>query len=525
MYFTQINHARSSSCSEEIDDNDHEFNSALRNLSSNTKSVFALHQNSQISLQKLTPEILESIFIHLPSPQPLASVCRLFHVIVTFSKSFKRRWLRHWLHPKLPRAFMPSYSDLCKAIETKTPFHILIEIVSLRKLGHLELTSTHGGSVNKLVDVSFQHPKRHLLLPFLIEKGLKLDRYISENATHDFKLTEGGVEVEKRMQKDYFTAIIFARQKSITFYNQLLASKTFFTDTDLAFAIVLHQRFDVADALSLHLQHTIDVLEESVDRQYTNGIAWAFTRGVGDAQKQNPLYFRICIEKADVIAARKLIENGALINISPSAQQNDSALFGSTSFLEFTIQCYFAYYKEEQNREARKSLIKLLLEFGADPNADDGRPLALTVTNHNWELTQLLLNSGADPRCGGQIALKIATDLGYKDIAKALYQITKGDSIHFGHNRSCSSGSLIFSGHHEVVPENRSRSSGNLIFAGLHEVIPEENNVPSKSVSGKISKAIRRMTLTLDKIPIPGRRHSESSVPKKKEPTEHFANR
>ncbi|CAG8835274.1 14405_t:CDS:1, partial [Racocetra persica] len=77
---------------------------------------------------------------------------------------------------------------------------------------------------------------------------------------------------------------------------------------------------------------------------------------------------------------------------------------------------------EEANREARKKLICLFLDSGADPNADDGRPLALCVTNHNQELMRLLLQKGADANCSNRWAVRIATDCGYKDMARELYR-------------------------------------------------------------------------------------------------------
>ncbi|CAG8482512.1 6808_t:CDS:2 [Ambispora gerdemannii] len=451
---------------------------ALKRLSPTitTASIsFIATTSSSISLQKLAPEILESIFIHLSTPCTVAPVCRLFHLIVAFSKSFKRRWLRQWLNPKLPDAFMPTYSDLCRAIESKTPINILVEIINLQILGKRPLCSSKGGYVTRLVDAAYAHTDRKILIPFLIKKGMRLEVYIHNHTTHDFELTEGGNEIEKKTTKDYFSVLVFARQNSFEFYNQLLAAKKYFNETELAFGIVLHQRFDVADALSLQMQHTLDVLDECVDRQYTNGIAWAFARGLGDAQKRNPLYLRICVEKADVEAVRTLILNGALINISPSSHQNNADSFGSTSFLEFSLQCYFSYHKEKETRKARIEIIKLFLMSNADPNADCGRPLALTVTNYNWELTRLLLSFGADPNRDNQLALKIAMDLGYKDMASTLYQIIKDRSAEHDDNHADENGN------------NNKRDS-------------------------TLLKAVRKMTHSLEKMRIPGRRKSEKII-------------
>src|SRR5688572_13744061 len=77
-----------------------------------------------LTLQTIIPELVECILIYLPLPYTVSSVCRLFHEIVSKSASFKRRWLRFWLHPDLPDAFLPKYSELCQAVKTKTPFHI-----------------------------------------------------------------------------------------------------------------------------------------------------------------------------------------------------------------------------------------------------------------------------------------------------------------------------------------------------------------------------------------------------------------
>jgi ankyrin repeat protein len=105
------------------------------------------------------------------------------------------------------------------------------------------------------------------------------------------------------------------------------------------------------------------------------------------------------------------------------SHSDDPSIYGATSLLEFIIQCFFQnYINEEVNRESRMKMICLFLDSGADPNADDGRPLALCVTNHNWELTRLLLRKGADVNCGNRLAVRIATDFGYKDMARVLYR-------------------------------------------------------------------------------------------------------
>ncbi|RGB26332.1 hypothetical protein C1646_721451 [Rhizophagus diaphanus] len=69
-------------------------------------------------------------------------------------------------------------------------------------------------------------------------------------------------------------------------------------------------------------------------------------------------------------------------------------------------------------------MIELFLQSGADANSDNGRPLQLCVTNHDYEILDLLLEYGADVNCDGKFAIKIATDLGYKDMAKKLYRIS-----------------------------------------------------------------------------------------------------
>ncbi|CAG8446708.1 11141_t:CDS:2 [Diversispora eburnea] len=342
-----------------------------------------------LTLQDLIPEVLESILIFLPFPNTVAPVCKKFSAIVLRYPSFKRRWLRLWLHPKLPDAFLPTYAELCKAVSTQTPFNILIQIIDLQKLCNRLLASSVDGSVTKLLDVAYLHKEKNNLIPFLIHRGLNIKRYIKDHTSKDDLRTEGGTNLDNKSTKEYLLPLVVAVQNSKWFKNELACSKDFFTETELAFAIVLHERLDVASVVAVHPQHTLDILEESVDRIFTTGIAWAFQRGVGEAQRQNPLYLRLCIEKADVISAKVIIENGANINISPSAHTVDLTSYGSTSLLEFT-----------------------------DPNADNGRPLALCVTNHHWELTYLLLSHGADVNCDERIAVRIATELGYKDMAK-----------------------------------------------------------------------------------------------------------
>ncbi|GBC05848.1 hypothetical protein RclHR1_06470011 [Rhizophagus clarus] len=327
-----------------------------------------------------------------------------------------------WLNPNLPDAFLPKYSDLCQAIKTKTPFYILIQIIDLQKLYNKPLASSStGGSVTKLLDEAYNHEERDKLIPFLISRGLEIEKYIKDHSSKDFQLT-GGIYSEKKLEKDYLSSLIIATKKSKTFKEKLLSSKNFFSDTDLAFAIVLHERLDVATVVSVNIQHTLDILEESVDRQYTAGIAWAFKQGVNEIQKQKPLYLRLCIDKADVESARQIIESGANINISPSAHTEELKIYGSTSLLEFCIQCYFA--NGNDNKQARKEMIELFLKSGADPNADNGRPLQLCVTNHDYEILELLLEYGADVNCDGKFAIRIATEMGYKDMAKKLYRIS-----------------------------------------------------------------------------------------------------
>ncbi|RIB20871.1 hypothetical protein C2G38_2079659 [Gigaspora rosea] len=375
------------------------------------------------TLQTIIPEILESILVFLPNPYIVSSVCRQLHTIVLNSPSFKRRWLRKWLHPKLPDAFLPTYSELCKAVETMTPFNILMQIIDLQRLCNKPLASSLDDSVTKLVDVAFLHNENDQLIPFLISRGLNMKKYIEYHTSKDIQRTKEGINVDHKLQKDYFSPLVIAAKGSEIFLEQLAFTKDFFTSTELAFAIVLHERLDVASIVAINQQHILDILEESVDRQYTAGIAWAFQQGIGTIQKNNPLYLRLCIEKADVESAKIIIDNGAAINISPSNHTDDPSIYGATSFLEFSIQCYFQnYISEEGNREARKKIIRLFLDSGADPNADDGRPLALCVTNHDWELTRLLIQSGADVNCGNKWAVRIATDCGYKDMAKLLYR-------------------------------------------------------------------------------------------------------
>ncbi|CAG8826867.1 20713_t:CDS:1, partial [Racocetra persica] len=293
------------------------------------------HLSFSPTLQTLIPEILEFILVFLPAPYVVSPVCRQFHTIVSKSPSFKRRWLRIWLHPKLPDAFLPTYSELCKAVETKTPFNILMQIIDLQKLCNKPLASSLDDSVTKLVDVSFLHNESDQLIPFLISRGLNMKKYIQYHTSKDIQRTKEGIHVENRLPKDYLSPLIVASKKSKTFSTQLATSKDFFTGTELAFAIVLHERLDVASSVAIHQQHILDILEESVDRQYTTGIAWAFQQGVGTVQKNNPLYLRLCIEKADVESAKIIINNGAAINISPSNHANDPSIYGATSLLEF----------------------------------------------------------------------------------------------------------------------------------------------------------------------------------------------
>ncbi|CAG8487052.1 13778_t:CDS:1, partial [Acaulospora colombiana] len=371
-------------------------------------------------LQNLIPEILECILMFLPFPNVVAPLCRQFHAIVSQSTGFKRRWLRLWLNPKLPDAFLPAYSNLCKAVDTGTPFNILMQIIELQRLCKRTLAS-RDGSVTKLLDAAFRHDERENLIPFLISRGLNIERYIKDHTKKDFERSYS--DSDDKLDKDYLSPIKIAGKRSKDFITKLSASasKNFFIDTDLAFALVLHERLDVASVVAVNQQqHILNVLEESVDRQYTAGIAWAFRNGVGDAERQNPLYLRLCIEKADVKSARDIIESGANIHLSPSAHTDDNSSYGSTSLLEFSIQCYLQNLTIDLNNEtARKAMIVLFLENGADPNADDGRPLTLCVTNNNWELTNLLLSYQADIY---EDAIKIATSLGYKDMARKLYR-------------------------------------------------------------------------------------------------------
>ncbi|CAG8505686.1 13768_t:CDS:1 [Acaulospora morrowiae] len=372
------------------------------------------------TLQNLIPEILECILIFLPRPDVVAPLCRQFRAIVSQSMSFKRRWLRIWLHPKLPDAFLPTYMDLCKAVNTKTPFNILMQIIDLQKLCNRPLISPRDGNVTKLFDAAFCHSERDSLIPFLISRGLNVKRYIKDHATKDFLRSSNS---DDKLDKDYLSPLLIAGQKSKNFIAELAASRSFFIETDLAFAIVLYERLDVASVLAVHPQHILNILEESVDRQFTAGIAWAFRSGVGDAQKQNPLYLRLCIEKADVDSARDIINSGANINLSPSAHTDDKSSYGSTSLLEFSIQCYLQNLSNDQDNErARKDIIVLFLDSGADPNADNGRPLTLSVINHNWDLTELLLSHNANVDCDEGMAVRLATNLGYKDMAKMLYR-------------------------------------------------------------------------------------------------------
>ncbi|CAG8454785.1 6918_t:CDS:1, partial [Cetraspora pellucida] len=401
------------------------------------------HLSFSPTLQTIIPEILEFILVFLPAPYIVSPVCRQFHRIVSKSPSFKRRWLRVWLHPKLPDAFLPTYSELCKAVETKTPFNILMQIIDLQKLCNKPLASSLDESVTKLVDVAFLRSESDQLIPFLISRGLNMKKYIGYHTSKDIQRTKEGINVDNRLQKDYLSPLIIAAKRSKIFFELLVTSKDFFTSTELAFAIVLHERLDVASSVAIHQQHILDILDESVDRQYTAGIAWAFQQGVGTVQKNNPLYLRLCIEKADVESAKIIINNGAAINISPSNHADEPSIYGATSLLEFSLQCFFQnYVSEEENREARKKMISLFLDSGADPNADDGRPLALCVTNHNRELVRLLLQKGADVNCSNRWAVRIATDCGYKDMARELYRKTRL-SDGFTHNAPSNASNVV----------------------------------------------------------------------------------
>ncbi|CAJ0749677.1 21903_t:CDS:10, partial [Entrophospora sp. SA101] len=349
----------------------------------------------------LITEILENILIFIPEPNNLALVCRQFYNITLTSPIFKRRWLRNWLNPKLPDAFLPKYSDLCRAVKTKTPFHILMQIIDLIKIHEKPLASSNNGSVTKLFECASQHKEDYLLIPYLIHKGLMIERYIKDLCYEDFLLTKEGSDPDKKSQIDYLSNLITPVKTSKEFKNQLANSKTFFQDTDLAFSIVLHERLDIAGLLALHPQHTLDVLEECVDRQYTKGIAWAFRHGVGELQKNNTLYLRLCIDEADVESIKTIIQSGANLNIPPP---NDLLNFGSTSLLEFSIQCYL----KNENHVKRRYIIELLLKSGANPNADHGRPLSLCLVHHDWELTKLLIDHGANMNCEDMISIRMA---------------------------------------------------------------------------------------------------------------------
>ncbi|CAG8516641.1 3576_t:CDS:1 [Paraglomus brasilianum] len=494
----QINNRTTRSASESSDyyepyiesDIDYNFVQALSELSIGESTL------PRPSLYNLLPEILESIFICLPVPRRVAGVCRLFRAIVVTSKSFKRSWIRYWLHPELPKSFMPSYSQLCQAVDTKTPFNILMEIIDLQVLGKRRLQSSYDGSVTRLFDAAFAHPTSGKLIPYLISRGVKIDRYITAHTLKDCELTDNGSFPEGKLEKDYLSLVKDAGYKSLNLRQELANRPSFFSDTELAFAIVLHERLDVATALAYHPQHTLDILEESVDKQYTKGIGWAFERGLGEIQKRNPLYLRLCIEKADVEAARLAIENGAEINISPSSHKGEPAKFGSTSLLEFTIQCYLAY-TEEENKSARWKLIELFLKSGADANADNGRPLCLCVTNNHWELTRLLLAHKADPRRNDMLAVKIATDFGYKDMAKQLYEICK------------SGGSLSMSTN---VGRHRRQSSTNSSPTNNDDGENEKKN-------GVKNLLRRRWTLAVPKVTLVGKRRM-SDVDKSRRPNE-----
>nr|CAG8577689.1 6178_t:CDS:2 [Entrophospora candida] len=346
-------------------------------------------------------QILENILIFIPEPNNLALVCRQFYNITLTSPIFKRRWLRNWLNPKLPDAFLPKYSDLCRAVKTKTPFHILMQIIDLIKIHEKPLASSNNGSITKLFECASQHKEDYLLIPYLIHKGLMIERYIKDLCYEDFLLTKEGSDPDKKSQKDYLSNLITPIKTSKEFKNQLANSKTFFQDTDLAFSIVLHERLDIASLLALHPQHTLDVLEECVDRQYTKGIAWAFRQGVGELQKNNTLYLRLCIDEADVESIKTIIQSGANLDIPPP---NDLLNFGSTSLLEFSIQCYL----KNENYVKRRYIIELLLKSGANPNADNGRPLSLCLIHHDWELTKLLTDHGANMNCEDMISIRMA---------------------------------------------------------------------------------------------------------------------
>ncbi|CAH1765190.1 3500_t:CDS:1 [Entrophospora sp. SA101] len=366
----------------------------------NNFSFLVSSDNNKTRILLIT-EILENILIFIPEPNNLALVCRQFYNITLTSPIFKRRWLRNWLNPKLPDAFLPKYSDLCRAVKTKTPFHILMQIIDLIKIHEKPLASSNNGSVTKLFECASQHKEDYLLIPYLIHKGLMIERYIKDLCYEDFLLTKEGSDPDKKSQIDYLSNLITPVKTSKEFKNQLANSKTFFQDTDLAFSIVLHERLDIAGLLALHPQHTLDVLEECVDRQYTKGIAWAFRHGVGELQKNNTLYLRLCIDEADVESIKTIIQSGANLNIPPP---NDLLNFGSTSLLEFSIQCYL----KNENHVKRRYIIELLLKSGANPNADHGRPLSLCLVHHDWELTKLLIDHGANMNCEDMISIRMA---------------------------------------------------------------------------------------------------------------------
>ena len=79
---------------------------------------------------------------------------------------------------------------------------------------------------------------------------------------------------------------------------------------------------------------------------------------------------------------------------------------------------------EHASSSSQPAIVELLLEHGADANADSGEPLSLAVQKGNLEVTHALLAHGADPNSVGSghppLVEAAASDL--RDIAEALLE-------------------------------------------------------------------------------------------------------
>jgi uncharacterized protein len=113
------------------------------------------------------------------------------------------------------------------------------------------------------------------------------------------------------------------------------------------------------------------------------------------------------VKKGNIRKVRQLLETGVCVESRDEAGQNLLIL---------------AVHTGERN------LVRLLLEYGADPDSDYGNPLHFAATNGNIGMIALLLENGADidqqSAFGQQTALHLASYKGHADVVR--YLIEKG---------------------------------------------------------------------------------------------------